>query len=669
MSSKQKSRIDGKVFKELAVKNVKKSARDYLIYFFTITFGVCLFYSFNSIDTQFAMLQMDDRLNFLAFTSTMMAGISVVVCAIIGFLIVYANRYLLRRRKREIGIYVTLGMDQKDMAALLMRETLLIGIVSLIAGIIAGIFVSQGLSMITAKIIGASLENFHFMISLKAVISSAVFFAVIFFFVHKFNVREIKKLKLIDLLHDEKKNEVVKGSGLKDLLLLPGSLALMGCGYGVIFGNLDGFPGMDFVIGILLMAAGTFVFFSSAINAVLKLLEKNKAIYYKGLNMFAIRQLASKIKSNSVSISVITLLLFFSITFMAYGLGGGRSITQNRSTPFDASLEERADADGVLSDKDLVSQIDLSQFAKEYSQYTVYSSRNIRERDFLLTGMPDYDEAKTNVDGSRLSIMGVDEYNHLMQLQGQEQIHLGEKEFALSYDVSDMAKIYKYYEKHAQEGITLNGQKLTLAQDGVQKGSYQIEVGPMNAGTVIVSQQLVSGLSPEQRGLAIVFKDSDKETYEKYLKAVSNLPLDIRESNKNDVTVQTASDHMNLSFLGIYVGIAFLMTAGAVLALQQLSQAADNEKRYGLLSKLGTKKSHMKSAVRGQLLIYFGLPLVLGGIHAAVILTALFGQMSASFSGIILQSILFAAGLVTVVYGIYFATTYTASKRMAGLSD
>lgn len=180
-----------RLFQKLAAGNVKKSVKDYYIYFFTLTCAVCLFYSFNSIGTQFASLGLEDPLNYLMFSSGMIAGFSVLVCVIMGALVVYANRLLLRRRKKEMGVYATLGMERRDLNRLLMKETLRVGVFSLIFGLALGIFAAQILSLATARLVGISLSSYRFMVSGYAMALSVVFFGILFLFVHWFNVREL----------------------------------------------------------------------------------------------------------------------------------------------------------------------------------------------------------------------------------------------------------------------------------------------------------------------------------------------------------------------------------------------------------------------------------------------------------------------------------------------
>lgn len=233
--NKSTGAVPADMMNRLAARNVKKSAKDYFIYFFTLMLSVCLFYSFNSISTQFASLGLEDPLNYLAFSSGVLTAFSILVCIIMGALVVYANRFLLRRRKKEMGVYASLGMERSDLNKMLMKETFFIGIFSLLAGLILGIFAGQILSLATAKLIGLSLSNYSFMISAKAIILSVIFFGILFFFVHLFNVKELGKMSLLDMLYADRKNETVSEgkSGILTFFALLSLILIFG-GYAVL---------------------------------------------------------------------------------------------------------------------------------------------------------------------------------------------------------------------------------------------------------------------------------------------------------------------------------------------------------------------------------------------------------------------------------------------------
>lgn len=674
--SKQKKAdiVSGNAFKQLAVKNVKKSARDYLIYFFTLMFSVCLFYTFNSISAQFDMMGIDDSQNFLSFASGMILMVSVFICVIIGALIVYANRFLLKRRKKEIGIYITLGMRKEDILALLMRETLLIGGVSLVSGMAAGIFVSQGLALVTAKVIGIGLGNLHFFFSMAAAIKSVLFFGVVFGFVHCFNAKEIKKLHLIDLIYADRKNEELEiGGGRKQTVVFVFSLMVMVAGYAWVFTRASQNIGQAVGIGMLLIVIGTILFFMSAADRLLGMLKKRRKLYYSGLNMFVIRQLASRMKSNILSMTVISILMFASITTMAVGLGGGKSIMKSarESAPFDISFTEHAkgeeydEADKDLTKISLAEELEamglpVGELFKDMEQLSIYETAEVKGSLFLpqKSGQNPYLD-----EDAEISIISVEDYNQAMRLLGKPEITLGRKEFALNYNVSELQKIYESFAQNPKT-IVVNGTSLQMKEKGLYCSSYKTSLLLMDSGTVIVPERVLKHLKPQWKILNCMFAKDGKRGYAQFSRQWLRLPELLPWEAKEQVAVQIFSDTLIFSYIGIYLGIIFLITAGAVLALQQLSQAADNVKRYQLLARLGTQEEVMRKSILLQLLLYFGIPIGIAAIHSAVIISGFYVQFT-NLSGLdILQNISFAVVAGGTIYSIYFITTYLGSFRI-----
>lgn len=670
MSSKKNE----KVFKELAAKNVKKSARDYLIYFFTLMFSVCLFYTFNSISAQFSMMGIADSQNFLSFAAGIVLLVSVFICMIISGLIVYANRFLLKRRKKEIGIYITLGMEQKDILSLLMRETILIGGISLISGIISGLFLSQGLALITAKIIGVEFANLHFFISVSAVIKSILFFAAVFALVHHFNTKELRKLKLIDLIYANRKNESLEiGGNSKKVLIFLASLLLIAGGYTWIFTRLSVNINQAIGIGTLLIIAGTVLFFMSVADMIIHILKKKKKFYYTGLNMFVLRQLASRMKSNIFSMSVISILMFASVTTMAVGLGGGKSIMESArdASPYDISFTEDAeDEEYDKPDKDLT-QFSLVSELKKCGLPTDTLFKNMAELSiYYINGMkgslflpPDSDGNFYLGKDTELSVISAEDYNQAMRLIGKPEINLKSNEYALNYNVKEVQKIYEDFAKKPGT-ITINGTSLRMKKNGLYHNSYNTTNLQMDNGTLILSSEYLSSLKPQRKVLNCTFANSGSIGFSEFMEYMLKLPKLPNWDAKEEVSVQIFSDTIIFSYIGIYLGIIFLITAGAVLALQQLTQSADNTERYHLLSKLGTKEEVMRKSVLSQLLIYFGIPIGIASIHSVVVIRAFYSQFTNLTPIDVIGSILFALVVTGVIYSIYFITTYIGSYRM-----
>lgn len=661
-------------FLKLAGKNVKKSAKDYLIYFFTLMFCVSLFYTFNSIGSQFAMLEIDDSLNFLSFASGMVLLVSVFICMIISGLIVYANRFLLKRRKKEIGIYITLGMEQEDILALLMRETLLIGGISLVSGIIAGVFVSQGLALITAKMIGIGLMQTHFFFSVGAVVKSILFFAVVFGFVHLFNARELRRLQLIDLIYADRKNEVleIEGNRQKSLIFVA-SLVLIAGGYAWIIIKISQNPWMAIGSGMALIGVGSVLFFLSVSDMMVRFLNNRKKFYYRGLNMFVLRQIASRMKSNTFSMTAVSILMFASVTTMAVGLGGGKSIIEssNEAAPYDISFTEFAEGfDAEDEEKDLT-QISLEKKLKELglqtdslffetAELSIFDRKEVSGSLFLSGD----DNGNKYLDrNSGLAVIGVEDYNRAMRLQNKPEITLKDNEFALNYNIEEVRKIYEAYAKKPGS-ITVNGSVLQMKDAGLYRSSYATNTLLMDNGTVIVPHKVLHQLKPYQKVLNCTFQAGEKEGYAQFMEEMIKLPELPQWEAKEAVTVQIFSDTIIFTYIGIYLGIIFLITAGAVLALQQLSQSADNVKRYQLLRRLGTKEEELQRSVLSQLFLYFGIPAGIAAVHSAIVIGGICGQFSNLTPADVVFSVLFSFTAAAVIYSIYFVTTYIGSFRM-----
>jgi len=199
------------MFFKLALNNVRKSIKDYTIYFLTLSFGICIFYVFNSIESQEAMLKLNQSQRaIIQVLSEVIGYVSVFIAVILGFLIIFANKFLIKRRKKELGLYMTLGMEKGKISRILILETIIIGIVSLVVGLSVGIFLSQGLSVVTAHLFAVDMKDFTFVFSQSAFFKSILYFGIIYFVVMIFNTITISKYKLINLLIGSKKNETLR---------------------------------------------------------------------------------------------------------------------------------------------------------------------------------------------------------------------------------------------------------------------------------------------------------------------------------------------------------------------------------------------------------------------------------------------------------------------------
>lgn len=679
MQSKKKA--TNPVFQELAMKNVKQSARDYQIYFLTLTMAVALFYTFNSIQAQFSVLGVVDTKNYVSFSVGMMAGASLFICAIMGFLIMYANQFMLKRRKREMGIYMTLGMEPNDIGRMMWKETLIIGGFSLLSGLILGIILSQGLALVTAQIIGAGISQYHFVLSPKAMVFAVFFFGCIFLLIYWLNAREIGKMQLIDLIHADRKNEKTRGKKRRDGWICVIGLVVTAAGYLKIADGSAASYVSSMATGMVIVVVGTILFLLSFGRLLVDKCKKNKNFYYRRLNMFSVNQIGSRLKNAGLSTAVVCVLIYLSISTIAVGLGLGKSMLAGKDdiAPYDVSIytrqgQEESPADisikKVLREKGL----DLQEYLKESAEIKIYGDQNLTESLFTEYGTVSGGKDGKTKDGSGdmswfesmpVNIISVDDYNRTRKLYGKSPIELGSSEYAVNYNVSEEKKQLEYYIEHAKNSLNINGTLLTLASKGLHYGVYQDSNVFTDGGTLIVPQKVVAGLKLQWIGLNGMFQNDS--SYSEFTSKYLRTPMDFVVETHVDIMSEVTSNHLIFTYIGIYLGITFLITAGAVLALQQLSQAADNGERYTLLRKLGTKERDMKKSLQSQMLVYFGMPFVVALLNSVFTIGGVYGNITDLTITTMMQTIGFAVGVVFVVYGIYLLVTYIGSRRILEL--
>ncbi|MDR2771122.1 MAG: FtsX-like permease family protein, partial [Clostridiales Family XIII bacterium] len=343
---------------KLALRNVKKSLRDYLIYFLTLSLGVCIFYAFNSIESQQAVMEMTSgQMAALRLLGRIMNTFSVFVSVILAFLILYANGFLIKRRKKEFGLYMILGMEKWMTARILLFETLFVGVISLFAGLLLGVFLSQGMALATARLLGAGIGSFRFIFSFSALAKTAGYFGLAFAFALLFNIGMVRRQKLIDLLFAAKKNESFKAPrSARSVLLFLLSLCCLGFAYKLAMSNGLIASQAMLTACIALGVAGTFLFFFSLSGFFLKLVQQSKGLYLKNLNMFVLRQISSKINTTYVTMTLVCLMLFISICTLSSGMGLAEALAVELrgTTPFDASFSVRAEDGGAYPGVDLL---------------------------------------------------------------------------------------------------------------------------------------------------------------------------------------------------------------------------------------------------------------------------------------------------------------------------
>ncbi len=661
---------------KLAIGNVKKSFKDYTIYFLTLVFAVCIFYMFNSLESQQELMNVTKMKHAaMSSLSEVLGYMSVFVSVVLGFLIVYANNFLIKRRKKELGIYMTLGMEKGQISTILMIETLFVGAFALVVGLIAGVFLSQLMSIFTAKMFEVDMTAFKFIFSLKATIKAILYFGIIFLVVMVFNLISVSKGKLINLLYAENKNENLKTKNIMvSITLFILAIISLGISYYLILTNGMINLNIYFTLSLIFGGIGTLLFFISLSGFMVKFIQSNKGLYFKNLNMFVLRQINSKVNTTYISMSVICIVLLFTIGTFSSGMSLANVLSKNlkEGTPFDNSFFYfNDDEDQNIKEKDIYSSLNkvypLNDKVDSYEQYTVYEAEE--RYDSIL--FPGYKNTSFDFIGDkRIDVIGISDYNNLLLTQGKEPISLSKNEYAINSIKEEMGQYLQTIIEENKE-LTISGVKLKLGinkiLDTVLHNGMTFSAIPI----VIVDDELLENLDTSLSVLNVNYKDSvdamkfDEDIRLKFYnkKDYKDAPFDFNAS-KVDIYLESITSKTIVTFIAIYLGFVFLVACVAILALQQLSEAADNKKRYDLLRKIGAEKAMVNRALFTQILIYFLMPLGLAIIHSVVGLTAandvikLFGKVD------LWSSILMTTGFFIVIYGGYFIATYVGCKNI-----
>lgn len=667
------------MFYKLAFKNVKKSLSDYVVYFLTLSFGVCLFYVFNAVESQQTILLLSEQQHALLQTGTeMLSYLSVFISFVLAGLILYANNFLIKRRKRELGLYMTLGMDRGKISRILTAETFIIGLFSLGVGLLIGVAASQGMSVLTAKLMNVPMKYFAFTFSKDSLLKTILYFGVIFLVVMLFNIRTVSKYKLIDLIHGGRKNETLRINKLwvyVAVFLL--SLACLGTAYYLIIDNGMFMLDNQFYASLILGTIGTVLFFLSLSGFLLRIAKGNKRLYYKGLNMFILRQLNSKINTNFLSMSIICIMLLVTIGTFSCGLGAVDVMAGqvDKTAPYDITLISQSKKKGP---QDIEANLKAHgfDFTKQFSGYTQVWLYHAGDLTFQTL----YDFAKENMgttymddNDSEYSIplISLSDYNKLLTLRGEAPISLASDEYAVVCNVKEMRGILEAYVGQGQT-FTING--AVLRPSGLEIQPYQLQdsMMSMESGTLIIPDAIAKRCEPMTALLNANYTKPGEEGDNAFTAEIAALygkgkdaprPY-TRSSSHYELYMESGGTKLMISYFVIYVGVVFLITCAAVLALQQLSEASDNTERYRLLRRLGAPSKMIDRALFMQILAYFMLPLGLAVIHSVVGIyvvnnaIAQFGNLNA------LPNIIMAALLFLVIYGGYFLATFLGSRKM-----
>lgn len=695
------------MYAKIALGNVRKSFRDFSVFFLTLAFGVCVFYAFGSITDQAAVIDMaEDQRRMVQALSDILTGLSVFVVVILGFLVVYANRFLIRRRKREFGIYLTLGMDTRHVSWIVVMETLVVGVVALAVGLLLGIGLSQVMMYVTAGLFEATIQGFVFAFSPSACLSTMACFAGIFLVTIVFNVTTVSRYKLIDLINADKVSEKVRLRSLPlSVVLFLVSLVLIGVAYKTLLEHGMMEEGPYFAIATGLVTAGTLLFFFSISGFALRALQASPRAYLSGLNMFVMRQLNSRINTAWLSVSLVCAMLFLAICGVCTGFSVATGMNEAlvAGTRYDMSLvsyptgmlgERDAQGPAAADGYDAIARLraDIPEFDELFRDAVQVNTYDLDANGEPLVDVTvedlaagtDYasnatmDQMLQGSSVTNLVLVPVSQYNALCAMVGEPGLDLGEDGCAFWNDMSSLNEFWGAVAEQNPE-IVVQGRTLSFAGNAVVSTPFSDSgaSGTISGAIIVPDDVIPEGLGPNTTVVNLMYDGDRAEMNEAATSAIDEAYGDIMGQGEtieawpvwNPINAQGLLDQSSgttvvVTYLAIYIGVILLVSCATVLALQQLSEAADNVGRYRVLAELGAERRMINRALLAQIGVYFLFPLVVAVAHAAVALSVV-NDIVALLTGFQIGTALVGTvAFVVALYGGYFLVTYLTSRSL-----
>ena len=687
---------------KLSLRNAKRQAKDYIIYFITVIISVSLIFSFNSIAVS---EDINELSSYMQGFSKYITGISIIIILIMAWLINYTMKFMLEKRSKEFGIYEILGIEKESISNMFTLENIIIGSVAFVIGIGVGTFLYQIFATIIMKLFNQPYQ-IGISFSLKAIEMTAIYFFGIFVLVLLNCRRKINKTKVHDLLYADKKNEnsiIKKSKGnivifILSIILLIGALSLTNKEFKVPQNMNAG----SIFIAIIMLIIGIYLFYISISSFIVKRYLDNKLKKYKKDNMFLFRNLTSKI--NTMSITMGTIAVMFTIIL----IGGNVALLLNNMLSNELEMGYPYEIMISTDDGDFTK---FKQYIKENAkikdmyEYRIYNIGNLNiSKAFEGTVFEGTNENEPE------TVLGLTDYNRLREILGYEKINLQEDEIII-HSLKTAEKMLGQF-KQESDIITIANKNMKIK--GI-KGENLAQVG-FNGYiyTIIVPDSLIPLISEEETKLRNqnnteegqinneqeyeethiytfdysynLVVQTEETTNEKFYNDLNefikreHIPLTGEINGKTEEyhmemphgsvmtkgerTSQSKSFYTIISFLAFYIALIFVMATATLLAIQQLSDSEKYKYRYELLKKLGIDELQINRIIFKQLFIYFAIPLLIP-IIVSIPTILIIGNMFTIAVTIeeIIRNIAIIFGMFMLVYGIYFIATDIQFER------
>lgn len=651
---------------KLAIRNIKRSMSDYILYVITITLILALMFAFTSMMFSDLILEMNEHMTDY---KSLLILFSMIVVVVVAWLVNYMTKFMLEKRSKEFGTYLILGMENRDVSKLFFYENIIFGIIALVLGCFIGSFIFQGLVIIITAFFG---EEYHLQadFNIYAMLLTIMYYLFIQIIVIFRNNKYLKKLKICDLMNAEKVNERVQVKNVtRNVILFVLSLVS-----GVIACTKA--PVIVVIICIIFFIYG----FYMGISGILVLLvNKTKRFKYKKMHLFVFRQLSSKINTMGFTMGTIAMLFTLALLSSNYAIGLSNFKGEiEKYVPFDICLTDLDKNENFEEVREFLNQ---EGFIKNDLVYSIYKSEDTTFRDVL---------KKNKVSGGYFkydTYMKVSDYNVLRGYLGLEEVTLSENEYLL-HCVASVSKYYKTWLK-ASDSLEINGKIYEcfgvydedFAQNG-QNGAGYVVVVPDNVAEqmeIYYSQYVCDTLKETDNDLYVSLQNYVTQDVENWSTSAERkgeldhgMGVDSMYAIFDNIMVKNGGQVSEVEAAIItvvssifYVALVFICVALTILAVQQLSDSTKYKYRYKVLHYMGVDNKNRAKLIWKQLLIYFGCPMLIP-ILVSMVISFKLNDILMTGTQIAFDNYVFfgiALALFLLVYSIYFSVTYLCFKR------
>ncbi|GGD66776.1 ABC transporter permease [Paenibacillus nasutitermitis] len=639
---------------DIAKKNVTGNFKSYLIYFVSMIFSVVIYYTFVSLQYS---AEIQAAMQSSQAMSSVFMGASIVLILFVAVFIWYSNSFFTRKRKKEVGLYSLLGLRKKTIGRLLFYENLIMGAAGVAIGVVLGTLLSKLFTMIFLKLLDSAID-ISFSIPVEAIINTVVVFAVLILFTSVQAYRLIYRFKLIELFQAEKEGEQAPKASLAAAAL---AVMLLAFSYWLVFQPMTTSEqmGRNLLLFVAALIAGTYFLFRSAIVRLLRVFQRNKSRYYRGMNVIATSQLLYRIKGNTRTLTIIALLS--AVTLSAVGVGSSmyysNEVNADEAAPFSYSYI----ADGGALDRQVEEILAADKdhpVKKKVTIPVIMVKADVSALAYHPTNYPP--------DETPVKLLAASKYNELSHaLNRQEQVQLADNE---------AAAIRPRYAAELSPS-DYEGRSVPIK---ASRGDTEVTVVKFLEGhvlrwsfpdmTFVVSDQLFEKIAGQIR--PVLYHEYQVENQQ--TTQAASLQLAELASDKNQMAsyydiyregLENAG--LNIFTLG-FLGLVFLAATGSIIYFKQLTEARSDKGRYDILRKIGVSRKEIRASIAKQTFFIFALPLVVGILHSSMILKAL--SSINLITGSVTVPIVTSMIVYILIYLLYYMLTVQSLNKIVNKS-